>query len=287
MNKILTYLANQSKFYIVTLAVFLVLIIGMLDFLTGNEFSISVFYLIPVILVTWLLESNFSWAITLMSALTWLIADLSGELKYSSILIPFWNALVRLGFFITVVILLTALKSALKKEKELARTDSLTGAANNRLFYELTQREIYRSARSGKPISLAYIDLDNFKTLNDTFGHMAGDFLLCLVVQTIKDNIRILDTVARLGGDEFAVLMPETGDEHVKFVVERIRNSLLTTLAQKSWEVTFSIGVVTFQTPPKTVDEMVQKADQVMYTVKNSTKNDIKYEISGNLARSN
>ncbi len=231
-------------------------------------------------MVTWFIDSKVnSWVIAMLSAIIWLIADLQGGRVYSGVLIPYWNALVRLAFFGTVVIILAALKFALEKEKELARTDSLTGAANTRLFYELSQIELYRSERSQKPISLAYIDIDNFKVLNDTFGHMAGDFLLCLIVQTIKDNVRILDTVARLGGDEFAVLLPETGGEQAQIVINRIKNSLSTALKQKSWSVTFSIGVVTFHKIPKSVDEMVLAADQEMYVVKNSTKNAIHYQV--------
>jgi diguanylate cyclase (GGDEF)-like protein len=123
------------------------------------------------------------------------------------------------------------------------------------------------------------MDIDDFKEVNDRFGHSVGDTLLRTITETIKSDVRSIDTVTRLGGDEFAILMPETGSEAACAVVDRIQMSLLSIVRQNNWPVTFSIGVATWTTPPHTVDEMVNRADTLMYEVKSSGKNRIGHEV--------
>jgi GGDEF domain-containing protein len=122
-------------------------------------------------LITWVSGSRIGIIASFISSLVWLAADAASGNTYSNPLIPFWNTLIRFSFFIIITLLLAALKDALGIEKEFARIDSLTGAVNSRFFYELAQMEIDRSQRYKHPFTLAYIDLDNFKTLNDQFGH--------------------------------------------------------------------------------------------------------------------
>jgi diguanylate cyclase (GGDEF)-like protein len=164
-------------------------------------------------------------------------------------------------------------------EKNLARKDMLTGAANRRLFFELAEVEIRRSRRYKHPFTLAYIDLDNFKKVNDTQGHNAGDNVLKVVVETIRKNIREIDLISRLSGDEFVILLPETNLSQAKVVIERTQKGLLFAMQKNSWPVTFSIGVITFEKVPSTADEMVKVADNLMYEVKKSGKNNIRYDV--------
>ena len=91
-----------------------------------------------------------------------------------------------------------------------SRSDPLTGVANSRVFLELLKREIARARRYKRPLTLAYLDLDNFKSVNDILGHAMGDKVLQTVVSTVNANIRVTDVVGRLGGDEFVLLLPET-----------------------------------------------------------------------------
>jgi diguanylate cyclase (GGDEF)-like protein len=105
----------------------------------------------------------------------------------------------------------TELRSAMEREKEAARTDSLTGAMNSRAFGELATAELHRARRYERPFTIAYVDIDDFKAVNDRFGHSSGDTLLRLVAETMKHNSRAVDVIARVGGDEFVILFPETG----------------------------------------------------------------------------
>ncbi|MCA1641095.1 MAG: GGDEF domain-containing protein [Acidobacteria bacterium] len=158
----------------------------------------------------------------------------------------------------------------------------LTGATNRRSFFEAAQSEINRARRHRHPFTVAYIDVDNFKELNDRGGHAAGDALLREVTRAIKANVREIDMVARLGGDEFVVLLPETDEAASRAVVSRVRKCLDDLAARRGWQVTFSIGVVTWTTPPRTVDTMIRQADDTMYEVKNTGKNRVAHHtVSG------
>jgi diguanylate cyclase (GGDEF)-like protein len=163
------------------------------------------------------------------------------------------------------------------QERELARTDYLTGAVNGRSFAELAEAEINRARRNEHPFSVAFMDVDDFKLVNDREGHSAGDRLLQLVSDTIRHNVRNVDTVARLGGDEFAVLMPETGDDAAQVVIRRVRRELLDVVKRRGWPVTFSVGVVTWDIPPTSVDDVLRAADDLMYTAKRLGKNTVRH----------
>lgn len=165
------------------------------------------------------------------------------------------------------------------QEKAFSRIDFLTGIQNRRYFIELVNMEINRARRYESPFTLVCIDLDNFKTVNDCFGHSTGDILLRLVARTIRENIRVTDTVARLGGDEFAILLPETVRNVDEVILQKVQKINLDIMRRHGWPVTLSIGVATFTSPPSTVDETLRISDQLMYTAKTNGKNNIRYEV--------
>ncbi len=218
---------------------------------------------------------------SVVSAVTWLLADFTSGARYSHPAIPYWNMCIRLGTFLIITYLVSALKEAFESERKLARTDSLTGVANGRLFVELASMEINRASRYKHPFTIAEIDLDNFKAVNDRFGHSVGDTLLHLLANTLQKNIRATDVVARLGGDEFAILLPETGSKSSEVITQKVQQVSLDLMQKNGWPVTLSIGAVTFVSPPSTVDEMLKKADNLLYSAKNDGKNKIKYEVFG------
>jgi diguanylate cyclase (GGDEF)-like protein len=253
--------------------------VGVLDFLTGYELAFSVFYLIPVSLVTWLTSRRLGILTSLAGAFIWLMADAAAENSYSSPFIYAWNSLIRLSFFVIIVFLLSALRRVLEREKELARTDYLTGAANSRRFYDLVQMEIDRFQRYEHPFTMVYLDLDNFKTVNDRFGYSVGDQVLRTVVGSVRRYLRKTDVVARLGGDEFALLLPETNPESAQVALRKIQTGCLEEMRQNNWPVTFSMGALTCLATPHKTDELLRMTDALMYPVKRNGKNAIKYSI--------
>jgi diguanylate cyclase (GGDEF)-like protein/PAS domain S-box-containing protein len=165
------------------------------------------------------------------------------------------------------------LRAALENEKNVSRVDFLTQIANRRAFSEILQLEIKRSRRYRRPMTLAYLDLDNFKQVNDQFGHDTGDELLRLTAQTLRANIRATDTIARLGGDEFALLLPETDHQPACAVIAKLRGILLETIEARHHAVTLSVGLATFAAPGDSIDEVIKIADDLMYSAKNQGKN--------------
>ncbi|HEX7894718.1 MAG TPA: GGDEF domain-containing protein [Terriglobales bacterium] len=159
------------------------------------------------------------------------------------------------------------------RERELARSDTLTGAATRLAFYEFAGDELNRARRTNQPITLAYLYIDSFKEINDRNGHNLGDKVLHTVAQSICTSIRRTDIVARMGGDEFAMLLPNTSREASSKLLEKVFNVLTVAMSQKSWPVTFSVGAVTFLSAPESVERMIERADQTMYSVKQSGKN--------------
>lgn len=277
MNSLLEYIDKLSRTLLTVILVLLVAFLGVIDFMTGYEISFSIFYLLPIALASWFLRRPHAVMIAFWSAMTWFLADLMSGHTYSHFAIPIWNAVMRLGFFLLCSFSLSSIKQLYEKEKKSALFDFLTGVANSKAFYDLALMEIDRAVRFNRPLTIAYIDIDNFKQVNDIFGHSTGDVLLHSVAQTIKENIRSTDIVARLGGDEFAILLPETNDEQARLAIDKVQKSLLDVVKQNKWPVTFSIGVITCHNPGK-LEDLIKEADKLMYSVKESGKNRVKYE---------
>ena len=271
---------GTSKIALTVVGLVLCICVGLVRYLSGPEWALSLFYLFPICVVTWFVGRWAGMLISVISATSWLIADLMMIKTFSNVVIPFLNETFRLTVFFIITFTLSALNNALKEQKKLALTDPLTGTGNRRAFLKLADIEINRSRRFNAPFSIAYIDLDNFKRINDHFGHSAGDMLLISVANTIKRNIRTIDGIARLGGDEFALLFPETGDEAARSVAQKLQAELLDLMKKNKWPVTASIGVVTFNTPPLNIDEVIREADSCMYSAKQSGKNMIKYQVT-------
>lgn len=261
-----------------SLGVILIGILGLIDYLTGYEISFSLFYLAPIALVAWFAGRPRALVLALLSAGTWLAAEIAAGRIYTHPAIPLWNTLIRFGFFLIVTNLLSELRKTQEAHRAQARIDYVSGAVNARHFTELVEMEIERSRRYSSPFTLAYVDLDNFKQVNDRLGHATGDEVLRTVASEMKICMRTTDVVARLGGDEFGLLLPATGGAEAEAAISKLHRELTAHVRQMNWPVTFSIGVVISTLPPESVDELIRMADQLMYTVKNTTKNSIRFD---------
>jgi diguanylate cyclase (GGDEF)-like protein len=273
------FLKNLNKLTVVSISVLLVFLVGLIDYWSGYFLSFSIFYLIPVMFATWYANRTAGIFIAIFSGIVWYEADLLAEHQYPSELIPFWNAALRTGFFLIVSHLLNLLNRSLENETRLARLDHLTKVWNSRAFYEKAELERTRSLRYNHPFTMAYVDLDNFKSVNDTFGHDTGDRLLTLVANTIVQNIRRTDILARLGGDEFALLLVETGEDPAVQLMQRIRKNLLHLMKSNKWPVTFSVGMIIYSKPAGSLSQIIREADALMYEVKKSGKNAIRHRV--------
>ncbi len=254
-------------------------IVFVVDVITGADVAISIFYLMPIGMLAWHRGWPAARAAVLVCTIAWFIAEVVVGRNYSFQFIRYWNALVRAGFFFIVAYTASQLRSAMHEAQRLARTDSLTGAANSRSFLEFAGIEVARQQRYKHPLSIAYLDCDDFKEVNDRYGHAAGDDLLMHIARTVQQALREVDIVARLGGDEFAILLPETGADAALKVCDKVRAALH--VAATEIGVTFSIGVATFLTPPADVNQLIDAADETMYEAKKAGKNATRHRIIG------
>lgn len=279
MKTILSILEKRRPSFIWWLSVLCVVIICCVIALVVQHVDISPLIVIPVLLVSWYGTSRAGVKLAIFSAFSLLITN--AWLVYLGIrsASPTYNSLVILFVCLLVAIVVTNFKKVHVVEVVAADTDTLTGVNSLRSFYAGIANEILRSNRYGHKFSLAYIDVDNFKHVNDTFGHAVGDKLLIELSKCLMSTFRLTDTVARVGGDEFVCLLPETGQNEAKAAILKAEKSLKESMKLNKWDVSFSIGVVTFEALPDDVHEAVKIADELMYFVKSNKKNDIAYRV--------
>lgn len=278
LDRVNLFILSLHRRSLIVLSWLLVLIVGLIDFYAASDFDIDIFYLFPVLLVSWYASKNAGIITSVFAATVLEISDTIGRHSTLHLALTVWNALAHLGFFLIIIILLTIVKRDRRQMEELATQDPLTGIANRRSFGNFARLAMHRSERQGSPFTVAYFDLDDFKKINDSRGHIVGDTLLRHVAETLRQHTRDIDTVARLGGDEFAIMFPEISDAGSRQVIERIHYLLQKDMSENGWPVTFSIGVMTFTKPPSSVDKLIESVDSVMYSVKRTGKNNIAFE---------
>jgi diguanylate cyclase (GGDEF)-like protein len=257
----------------------LVLGIGSLDSITSYDISVSLLYLFPIVLIAWYEGGLPAAIISIFSAITWAMSDLVSGHLYSNMAIPVWNGIMALVMFLIVAYSITALRKFMIKEREHAQTDDLTGVANIRFFYEQARIEISRSAADKRPLTLAYIAIDNITQLNDTLGHVAGDYLLHEAAQIMRSTLPAADIVSRLGGAKFAILMPQTQNEDATAIIYEVQKHLLDMVNKKGWPITFSTGIVTCNGLTYTTDTLIKMAEDLITAARETGQNVVKSKI--------
>src|SRR5262245_7371379 len=247
------------------------------DFLTGDEILLYALQLAPVALLAWCAGVYAGLAGAVAAA----VATFLAYTAYSAAFRPIhvWQAIVSFTGNAGIAFAVAALRAnrervlaLLHAERRLAREDALTGLASARAFYERLALEIDRMRRTGRPLSLLYLDLDDFKRVNDAGGRRAGDELLARTAKTLARAVRRIDLCARLGGDEFGVLMPETAGGEAMGVAGRVRDAFLPTVPGGGPTVAMSAGLGTFREPPTDAHGAIGVVDGLMYEAKRQGK---------------
>ena len=257
-------------------AVFVVSIclIGAVRVETDAEFAFASLSMLPVLLIAWVDGRRSGFWAALLAATTWTICGIVAHRQFSTPWIPWINAITRLAVYCLVALLAAQVHLLLKREHDHATRDALTNLLNRRAFIEAGVAEVERSHRYGHALSVLYLDLDDFKHLNDTYGHDVGDAALRATARAMLGVLRATDLVARLGGDEFAVLLPEICYDDSIETGQKIlaaNNCSLRGFAP----VRASIGIACFELIDRDFLSMLKAADAVMYEVKASGKNDL------------
>jgi diguanylate cyclase (GGDEF)-like protein len=264
-----------------------VIAIAIADYLTGPDIGLSLFYLVPIVIAG--RQSGRTVAVTLAVAAAsgWQFADAAWR---GVTAVSIWNGATRLGIFLGAAFLMSRLRdderrlgelnrqleAGLALEQRLARTDALTSLANGRMFRDEVQRTLARARRDGEPVTIAYLDLDNFKALNDRYGHAEGDEILKDVASGIAAVIREGDLAARLGGDEFALLLHGCSQDALEAIGARLLTQVKT-VASRYPDVRFgaTIGFAECTPPASDPDAAIRAADRAMYAAKFKGKNRI------------
>ena len=273
------YFVNQHRGQWVSLGMVLLLLVAAIDYATGFKLRLTIMYLVPVLVLTWVMGRLCGVVLGIMASSSWAYRDmLSGRYTDFPSLF-YWDWASALTGILIIVIAVTELRRALDNARFESRKDALTGLVNKGGFYQVVGSEIEVCRRYKRTLSIAYIDCDNFKAVNDKFGHHVGDELLRVISKTMMRKLRSSDLPGRLGGDEFAVMLPETNAEACRMVVEMLQQRLLHEMKENNWPVTFSIGIATFLRMPPSIEDMIRQADKLMYAVKNTSKGAIKQEV--------
>ena len=281
MKHALTRLLEWKPPAALALAVGLVLatVVGAVDYFTSFELTLSFFYLVPVALVAWYASRPAAFGVCGVCTAAWLVADAANGQAYPHWVASIETALVQLGFFLITASLLAALKIQLRREQLLARTDGLTKVLNGWAFEETCAKVLQLAARYDHPLALAYVDIDDFKTINDTRGHSFGDSVLKMVATTLSQSVRAADVVGRLGGDEFAVMMPETDSKGARHAFTKLHHDLKEAAQANGWLIGFSVGAALFPAAPRSMDEELKIADGLMYRAKKQGKDRLVFQV--------
>lgn len=261
----------------IALATVLSLVVIVADVVTGGEVSFSIFYVLPIAVVAWRFGRPVVLPGPALAAACWFGVDAVGGREYSHALIPVWNGLVRFGFFLIIANLIVALRDHVRVQTDESRRDPLTGLLNRRGFAERAAVELGRAVRAGRPVTIAFLDVDRFKQLNDSAGHAAGDDLLRALAGRAAGLLRGSDLIGRMGGDEFAILLPETDGRVAPSIIERLHGELVAATASTGAGI--SIGVVSFDPPPADLVVALDRADRVMYLAKAAGAGTVRYEL--------
>jgi diguanylate cyclase (GGDEF)-like protein len=249
------------------------IIVGYVDFISGAEIRAYPLYFLPLSLAAWRFGRGGAFLAVISATTIWVLANWASGLQYSTGYVWIINTLSQALAFSTVAALLSWARSLLEREKSLSRTDGLTGLNNARAFYSAVALAAASCRRKKRPLTIAYLDLDNFKCVNDRYGHSRGDALLRDVASILKESLRATDIAARVGGDEFVVCFPETSKSQVAPILERLRAAVVAVHPAEECAISASIGATCWDIPPDDIDAMISAADQTMYGVKKGGKN--------------
>jgi diguanylate cyclase (GGDEF)-like protein len=243
------------------------------DVATGIDVRVVSLYFVPLALAGWQLGRRAAALASLLAVTVWMAAQyFNGAHRWSAWI---WGAnfVTQTLAFLTVSLLVALLAERLEAEASLGRRDELTGMPNRRALLEEAAVVLPLCRRHGNAVSLAFLDLDNFKQVNDSLGHERGDDVLRAFAAVLTSTPRASDVAARVGGDEFVLLMPHTRRAEALALVQRIRSRFAADARVAQTGVTVSAGLLTEDPATSTIDELLRQADAALYDGKLSGKN--------------
>jgi diguanylate cyclase (GGDEF)-like protein len=238
---------------------------------TPPEIRLGILYIVPVLLVTW--TDGLAWGVGFAAATIGMREVVAADQLPTGTPV-LWRILNSTSYIVVLGVAMAGLQRLRRIQEQLSRLathDPLTGLVNARSFAARLTQELERNRRYPRPLALLYLDLDDFKVINDSHGHQTGDAVLRLVADAMRSSVRQADIIGRLGGDEFAVLMPETDSALADAAAKRLAAGLRNVF-KGTPSVTASIGVVSCTATETNTDQLLRRADQAMYDAKKAGK---------------
>ncbi|MDQ3982071.1 MAG: GGDEF domain-containing protein [Actinomycetota bacterium] len=277
MDALQRWLERQSDTAAQLWALAGIALVGYLQYLSSPRLVFSIFYVLPLLLLGWKVGGRAAAPLCAVAAVVASLGDVAFDPERRDLGILGWNVVSRFGVFLIVA----SLRAGIERQERLAGTDPLTGVANSRSFEEAAGRAVASFETARHPLTICYLDLDDFKRINDSFGHSGGDAALKAVASALLATTRDSDVVARLGGDEFALLLPATGSDGACRMLEGLKGRVQEAAANLPSDVSFSVGAATFLVEPASVDEMIGAADTMMYAAKRAGKSTFRHVTVG------
>ena len=281
---ILNFTQGWPTHLVVGLGLAATAVVGVADYgvarLFGYDFVATGFYLVPIGFVAFVGGTRSGMVIALAAALTEAIATYAALVDVTNIWAVPISIALELVVFVAAAYAQGAIRRFVERERHLSRHDAVSGVVNSLGFREAAGWEVARARRWPQVVSLIYLDVDDFKAVNDQHGHARGDEVLRIIGEAMKESLRESDVVARVGGDEFAALMPGTDEEGCRAATARVHHAITRDLAKAGFAVTASVGAATFPWAPETVDELIGAGDAAMYTVKRGSKNGVHHFVA-------
>ncbi len=274
MERLLTMIRRYRR-PIVATAILLSLAVAYLDFAVKADFEITYLQFVSIATVAWLVPRRWSVFFATAVAALQVPAMATGVGSVATLVV---NVSLTLGTFVFAALAVNTLGGALQTVGRLARFDPLTSARNASYFGSTMDVEVERSRRYGRSLSVAFIDIDDFKAVNDTLGHRVGDEVLAAVAALISAGIRTEDVLGRLGGDEFGLLLPEVDLTEARVLLDRIAADVSVLAASRGWPVSISVGVTSLRDEVGatcSAQDLLEHADELMFRAKRDAKGSI------------
>jgi diguanylate cyclase (GGDEF)-like protein len=257
----------------------LLIVLFILDSSTSWELSFTLYYLLLVLMVG--IKISFRWGILfcILTIISGASSDIINDYPYTDCFYFYVRHINRFIIYLVIVYMASKCKNACEYERYKSYYDYLTNIYNRRGFYHALDVERKRAQRNNTQLAVVYIDCDNFKEVNDQFGHRRGDELLVEIALMLKKFIRAIDTVARIGGDEFVVIFVDSDLKTISETVNRLHIKLTEEIKNLGFNVTFSCGLGVFEYLPIDDDEIIFLVDNLMYESKRTGKNKVSVKV--------
>lgn len=259
---------ETSGLPVVALGALGVLVTGVFDHWIGFDVRVFPLYFASITYVAWWCSRRAAIGLAFLASLVWAYANWSTGLRYPGAWIWPMNIMSQFVAFGLIGYLVADVRRSLRAEQEVSRRDALTGLLNRRALYADGERLVAAAGRRRQGVVVVYLDLDNFKEVNDSRGHEAGDQVLTDVARALLGAAQKGGLVARLGGDEFAAIFEASSAEAAQRQAEALHEALLARLREGGWPVGASLGALYLRTAPPAVTVLLREADRLMYEVK-------------------